>query len=175
MTTIGRGIRNAIRNAVRTISVVVILGLSIGLSLVMLTVRHGVSDKVAMTLSSIGNTVTICPPGYAVGACSGRTSRRPNSRPGPAGRSCGEPSKRAAPYSLARSPARRAVKGETAGVVVCRRLPWGVADRGEVGQASRRCRLASESSVAPWAYTVAGRNSGCRLVVCPGVRPNQWR
>jgi putative ABC transport system permease protein len=67
MTTAGRGIRNAFRNAVRTISVVVILGLSIGLSLVMLTARHTVTAKVATTLSSIGNTVTIGPPGYAAG------------------------------------------------------------------------------------------------------------
>ena len=74
MTTVGRGIRNAFRNAVRTISVVVILGLSIGLSLVMLTARHGVSDKVATTLSSIGNTVTIGPPGYAVGGTTPLTS-----------------------------------------------------------------------------------------------------
>lgn len=67
MTTAGRGIRNAFRNAVRTISVVVILGLSIGLSFVMLTAHHTVTDKVATTLSSIGNTVTIGPPGYAAG------------------------------------------------------------------------------------------------------------
>jgi putative ABC transport system permease protein len=67
MTTVGRGIRNAFRNAVRTISVVLILGLSIGLSFVMLTTHHSVADKVATTLSSIGNTVTIGPPGYAAG------------------------------------------------------------------------------------------------------------
>jgi putative ABC transport system permease protein len=57
---------------VRTISVVVILGLSIGLSLVMLTARNSVSDKVAATLSSIGNTVTIGPPGYATGGQLGK-------------------------------------------------------------------------------------------------------
>lgn len=67
MTTVGRGIRNAFRNAVRTISVVVILGLTIGLSFVMLTAHHSVTDKVATTLSSIGTTVTIGPPGYAAG------------------------------------------------------------------------------------------------------------
>jgi len=67
MTTVGRGIRNTFRNAVRTISVVVILGLSIGLSFVMLAAHHTVTDKVATTLSSIGNTVTIGPPGYAAG------------------------------------------------------------------------------------------------------------
>jgi len=67
MTTAGRGIRNVFRNAVRTISVVLILGLSIGLSFVMLTTQHSVTDKVATTLGSIGNTVTIGPPGYAAG------------------------------------------------------------------------------------------------------------
>jgi len=72
MTTVGRGIRNAFRNAVRTISVVVILGLSIGLSLVMLTARHSVTGKVAATLSSIGNTVTVGPPGYAAGGLLGQ-------------------------------------------------------------------------------------------------------
>jgi putative ABC transport system permease protein len=72
MTTVGRGIRNAFRNAVRTISVVLILGLSIGLSFVMLTARHSVTDKVATTLSSIGNTVTIGPPGYSLGGQLGK-------------------------------------------------------------------------------------------------------
>jgi putative ABC transport system permease protein len=67
MTTAGRGIRNAFRNAVRTISVVVILGLSIGLSFVMLAAHHSVTDEVATTLSSIGNTVTIGPAGYSAG------------------------------------------------------------------------------------------------------------
>jgi putative ABC transport system permease protein len=72
MTTVGRGIRNAFRNAVRTISVVVILGLSIGLSFVMLTAHHSVTDKVATTLGSIGNTVTIGPPGYTAGMLLGK-------------------------------------------------------------------------------------------------------
>jgi putative ABC transport system permease protein len=72
MTTTGRGIRNAFRNAVRTISVVVILGLSIGLSFVMLAAHHSVTDKVATTLGSIGNTVTIGPPGYVVGGLLGK-------------------------------------------------------------------------------------------------------
>jgi putative ABC transport system permease protein len=72
MTTVGRGIRNAFRNAVRTISVVAILGLSIGLSFVMLTARHSVTSKVATTLSSIGNTVTIGPPGYSIGGLLGK-------------------------------------------------------------------------------------------------------
>jgi putative ABC transport system permease protein len=72
MTTVGRGIRNAFRNVVRTISVVVILGLSIGLSIVMLAARHSVTDKVTATLSSIGNTVTIGPPGYSAGGLLGK-------------------------------------------------------------------------------------------------------
>jgi putative ABC transport system permease protein len=72
VTTIGRGVRNAFRSAVRTISVVVILGLSIGLGFVMLTARQSVADKVATTLSSIGNTVTIGPPGYAAGMMLGK-------------------------------------------------------------------------------------------------------
>ncbi len=72
MTTLGRGIRNAFRNAVRTISVVAILGLSIGLSFVMLAAHHSVTGKVATTLSSIGNTVTIGPPGYSVGGLLGK-------------------------------------------------------------------------------------------------------
>ena len=67
MTTLGRGIRNAFRNTIRTISVVLILGLSIWFSFVMLTAHHSVTDKVSTTLSSIGNTVTIGPPGYAAG------------------------------------------------------------------------------------------------------------
>jgi putative ABC transport system permease protein len=65
MTTAGRGIRNVFRNAVRTISVVLILGLVIGLSFVMLIAHHSVTGKVATTLSSIGNTVTISPPLYS--------------------------------------------------------------------------------------------------------------
>src|ERR1017187_2933114 len=67
MTAVGRGIRNAFRNAVRTISVVLILGLAIGLSFVMLIAHHSVTDKVATTLSSIGNTVTIGPSGFSAG------------------------------------------------------------------------------------------------------------
>jgi putative ABC transport system permease protein len=67
MTAAGRGVRNAFRNAVRTISVVVILGLVIGLSFVMLIAHHSVTGKVATTLSSIGNTVTIGPPLYSAG------------------------------------------------------------------------------------------------------------
>jgi len=51
---------------------VVILGLSIWLSFVMLTAHHSVTDKVATTLSSIGNTVTIGPPGYSIGGLLGK-------------------------------------------------------------------------------------------------------
>src|ERR1700751_3229985 len=72
MTTVGRGIRNTFRSSVRTISVVVILGLGIGLSFVMLAARHSISDKVTMTLSSIGKTLTIGPPGYAAGGLLGK-------------------------------------------------------------------------------------------------------
>ena len=56
----------------RTISVVLILGLTIGLSFVMLAARHSVTAKVATTLGSIGNTVTIGPPGYAAGGLLGK-------------------------------------------------------------------------------------------------------
>jgi len=64
--------RNAFRNAVRTISVVVILGLAIGLSFVMLIANRSVTDKIAATLSSIGDTVTISPPGYSAGTQLGK-------------------------------------------------------------------------------------------------------
>jgi putative ABC transport system permease protein len=46
---------------------VVILGLAIGLSFVMLIANRSVTGKVATTLSSIGNTVTIGLPGYSTG------------------------------------------------------------------------------------------------------------
>jgi putative ABC transport system permease protein len=69
---VGRGIRNAFRNAVRTISVVVILGLVIGLSFVMLIANHSVTGKIATTLSSIGNTVTIGVPGNSAGGQLGK-------------------------------------------------------------------------------------------------------
>jgi putative ABC transport system permease protein len=67
MTTAGRGIRNAFRNATRTVSIILILGLAIGLAVVMLTAHRSVSDKIAATLGSVGNTVTIGPPGYSAG------------------------------------------------------------------------------------------------------------
>jgi putative ABC transport system permease protein len=72
MTTAGRGIRNAFRNATRTVSIILILGLAIGLAFVMLIAHRSVSDKIASTLSSIGNTVTIGPPGYSTGGLLGK-------------------------------------------------------------------------------------------------------
>jgi putative ABC transport system permease protein len=72
MTAAGRGVRNAFRNAVRMVSVVIILGLAIGLCFVMLIANHSVSDKVAATLGSVGNTVTIGVPGYATGTQLGK-------------------------------------------------------------------------------------------------------
>jgi putative ABC transport system permease protein len=72
MTAAGRGIRNAFRNAVRAVSVVVILGLAIGLGFVMLIANRSVAGKVATTLSSIGNTVTIGVPGNPAGGQPGR-------------------------------------------------------------------------------------------------------
>jgi len=72
MATVGRGIRNAFRNATRTVSIVLILGLAIGLAFVMLIAHRTVSEKIASTLSSVGNTVTIGPPGYSVGGLLGK-------------------------------------------------------------------------------------------------------
>jgi putative ABC transport system permease protein len=72
MSVAGRGIRNAFRNATRTISIVLILGLAIGLAFVMLTAHRAVSGKVAATLSSVGNTVNIGPPGYSAGTSLGK-------------------------------------------------------------------------------------------------------
>jgi putative ABC transport system permease protein len=67
MTTVGRGIRNAFRNATRTVSIILILGLAIGLAFVMLIAQRSVSGKIASALSSVGNNVTIGPPGYSAG------------------------------------------------------------------------------------------------------------
>jgi putative ABC transport system permease protein len=72
MSIASRGIRNAFRNTTRTVSIVLILGLAIGLSFVMLIARRSVTEKVATTLSSIGNTVTVGPPGYAAGGLLGK-------------------------------------------------------------------------------------------------------
>jgi putative ABC transport system permease protein len=67
MSVVGRGIRNAFRNATRTVSIAAILGLAIALALVMLIAHRAVGEKVSTTLSSVGNTVTIGPPGYSAG------------------------------------------------------------------------------------------------------------
>jgi putative ABC transport system permease protein len=72
VTTAGRGIRNAFRNATRTISIILILGLAIGLAVVMLTAHRSVSDKIAATLGSVGNNVTIGPSGYSTGGLLGK-------------------------------------------------------------------------------------------------------
>jgi putative ABC transport system permease protein len=73
VTPVSRGIRSAFRNITRTISVVLILGLAIGLAFVMLIAHRSVSDKVTTTLGSIGNTVTIGPPGYSAGGLLGKS------------------------------------------------------------------------------------------------------
>jgi putative ABC transport system permease protein len=67
MSIVNRGIRNAFRNATRTVSIVLILGLAIGLAFVMLIAQRTVGAKVSTTLGSVGNTVTIGPPGYSAG------------------------------------------------------------------------------------------------------------
>jgi putative ABC transport system permease protein len=72
VTPVSRGIRSAFRNITRTVSVVLILGLAIGLAFVMLIANQSVSDKVTTTLSSIGNTVNIGPPGYSAGGQLGK-------------------------------------------------------------------------------------------------------
>ena len=72
MNAVTRGVRNAFRNATRTVSVILILGLAIGLAFVMLVAHRTVIDKVASTLSSVGNTVTIGPPGYSAGGQLGK-------------------------------------------------------------------------------------------------------
>jgi hypothetical protein len=72
MSVVARGIRNAFRNATRTTAIVFILGLAIGLSFVMLIAHRTVSDKIATTLSSVGNTVSIGPPGFSAGGPLGR-------------------------------------------------------------------------------------------------------
>ena len=67
MGVASRGIRNTFRNATRTVAIVLILGLAIGLAVVMLIAHRAVGEKTSTTLSSIGNTVTIGPPGYSAG------------------------------------------------------------------------------------------------------------
>jgi len=67
MSTVSRGIRNAFRNRTRSVSIVLILGLVSGLAFVMLIAHRSVNAKAATALSSVGNTVTIGPPGYSAG------------------------------------------------------------------------------------------------------------
>jgi len=67
MSVLGRGIRNAFRNMTRTISIVAILSLVTALAFVMLVAHRAVGEKTSMALRSVGNTVTIGPPGYAAG------------------------------------------------------------------------------------------------------------
>jgi putative ABC transport system permease protein len=67
MSIASRGIRNAFRNRTRTISIVLILGLATGLAFVMLIAHRAISEKTSTALSSVGNTVTIGPPGYSAG------------------------------------------------------------------------------------------------------------
>jgi putative ABC transport system permease protein len=67
MSVASRGFRNAFRNATRTVSIVLILGLAIGLAIVMLVTHRAVGEKASTALSSVGNTVTIGPPGYSAG------------------------------------------------------------------------------------------------------------
>ena len=72
MSIASRGIRNAFRNTTRTVSIILILGLAIGLAFVMLTAHRSVSDKISATLSSVGNTVNIGPPGFSAGGQLGK-------------------------------------------------------------------------------------------------------
>jgi putative ABC transport system permease protein len=72
MSVASRGIRNAFRNTTRAVAMVLILGLAIGLSFVMLIANRTVTDKVATTLSAVGNTVTIGPSGYSIGGQLGK-------------------------------------------------------------------------------------------------------
>ena len=72
MSTAGRGIRNAFRNRTRTVSIVLILALAIGLAFVMLIAHRAVGQKASTALSSVGNTVTIGPPGYSAGGQLGK-------------------------------------------------------------------------------------------------------
>jgi len=72
MSILRRGIRNAFRNATRGVSIVLILGLAIGLAFVMLVAHRSVGEKTSTALSSVGNTVTIGPPGYSAGGQLGK-------------------------------------------------------------------------------------------------------
>ena len=64
MNVVILGMRNAFRNKTRTMAIIAILGLSIGLSLVMLISYQAVQQKIRDAKQSLGNTITIRPPGY---------------------------------------------------------------------------------------------------------------
>ena len=72
MSVAGRGVRNAFRNRTRTVSITLILGLAVGLAFVMLIAHRAVGKKASTALSSVGNTVTIGPPGYSAGGKLGK-------------------------------------------------------------------------------------------------------
>lgn len=63
MDVVTLGVRNAFRNRTRTVAIIAILGLSIGLSLIMLISYQAVQQKISDTKESLGNTITIRPPG----------------------------------------------------------------------------------------------------------------
>lgn len=65
MNVFTRGIRNAFRNSVRSFAIIIILGLSTGLALAMLIARQAVNNKIELTKSSIGNTISIQPAGFS--------------------------------------------------------------------------------------------------------------
>jgi putative ABC transport system permease protein len=64
VTAVTRGMRNAFRSVGRAISVVLILGLCIGLGFVTLIAYHSVTNRIAASLASIGNTVHIAAAGF---------------------------------------------------------------------------------------------------------------
>lgn len=63
MNVLTLGVRNAFRNRTRTSAIIAIVGLSMGLSLIMLISYQAVQQKISDTKRSIGNTVTVRPPG----------------------------------------------------------------------------------------------------------------
>jgi len=63
MNAVTLGMRNAFRNRTRTMAIIAILGLSIGLSLIMLISYQAVQQKITDAKESLGNTITIRPPG----------------------------------------------------------------------------------------------------------------
>jgi putative ABC transport system permease protein len=73
LSVVRRGAKNAFRNATRAVAVVLILGLAIGLAFVMLIAHRTVTDEIASTLGSVGNTVEIGPPGFSAGGPLGKS------------------------------------------------------------------------------------------------------